>query len=67
MCRGGVEGAAAIFNSGGCSQRKEEVTGDETDCRNTADIEGSGTLLGGELVSKCVIKNVTDRKESLMR
>lgn len=44
--------AAAIFNSGGCSQSREEVTGDETDCRNTADIEGTGTLFGGGLALK---------------
>lgn len=34
------------------AKRKEEVTGDETDCRNTAEIEGTGTLFGGELVLK---------------
>lgn len=41
-----------IFISGGCSQRKEEVMWDETDCRNAADIEGTGALFGGELVLK---------------
>lgn len=52
VCNCAEKEASAIFNSGGCSQRKREVTGDETDCRNAAEIQGSGMLFGGELVLK---------------
>lgn len=53
MCRGVAGGGwgASLFQEA-VAKGKEEVMWDETDCRNTADIEGTGALFGGELVLK---------------